>query len=165
MGCRIGWQLMTNLQTAAEESCSFSESFDNKRSQHTDKINPPIINNKATKRVLGDHQLCCLGKDGEGGSISYGAWRSGRINICFCVYLSLIKDPCSSSRSVVGVTQDLKPGVLELFDVCCRLTWITPADDGVAAAGTAGGLVTSYHQTHKWIANQLGTFWGILDQS
>ena len=74
-------------------------------------------------------------------------------------------DPCSSSRSVVGVTQDLKPGVLELFDVCCRLTWITPADDGVAAAGTAGGLVTSYHQTHKWIANQLGKSWGILDQS
>ena len=49
----------------------------------------------------------------------------------------------SSSRTVVGVTQDpdLEPGVLELFDVCCRLTWITPADDGVAAAGTAGGLV------------------------
>ena len=45
--------------------------------------------------------------------------------------------------TVVGVTQDpdLEPGVLELFDVCCRLTWITPADDGVAAAGTAGGLV------------------------
>ena len=36
---------------------------------------------------------------------------------------------------------DLEPGVLELFDVCCRLTWITPAGDGVAAAGTAGGLV------------------------
>ena len=85
----------------------------------------------------------------------------------FCVYLNLIKDSCSSSRTVVGVTQDpdLEPGVPELFDVCCRLTWITPADDGVAAAGTAGGLVTSEHQTHKWIANQLGKSWGILDQS